>query len=137
MIRGSGASERTWTYRYHDSGDSRGALAEVDARDRLTRYGTLTYDWDASGDLTRKTDTATGDITRYDYDASGHLQDVELPDGRTIDYRVGPTDHLSSVRLVVNASTGNVVQRMKYDAFGNVLQDTNPGLQPFGYAGGL
>jgi RHS repeat-associated protein len=47
------------------------------------------------------------------------------------------TDHLGSVRLVVNAATGEVVQRMDYDAFGRVLQDTNPGFQPFGFAGGL
>jgi RHS repeat-associated protein len=47
------------------------------------------------------------------------------------------TDHLGSVRLVVNAETGAVVQRMDYDAFGRVLQDTNPGFQPFGFAGGL
>jgi len=26
---------------------------------------------------------------------------------------------------------------MDYDAFGNVLVDTNPGFQPFGYAGGI
>jgi RHS repeat-associated protein len=47
------------------------------------------------------------------------------------------TDHLGSVRLVVNAETGQVAQRMDYDAFGRVLSDTNPGFQPFGFAGGL
>jgi RHS repeat-associated protein len=47
------------------------------------------------------------------------------------------TDHLGSVRLVVNAETGAVVQRMDYDAFGRVLQDSSPGFQPFGFAGGL
>ena len=47
------------------------------------------------------------------------------------------TDHLGSVRLVVNAETGAVVQRMDYDAFGRVLNDTNDGFQPFGFAGGL
>ena len=47
------------------------------------------------------------------------------------------TDHLGSVRLVVNAETGEVVQRRDYDAFGRVLSDTNPGFQPFGFAGGL
>jgi len=26
---------------------------------------------------------------------------------------------------------------MDYDEFGNVLLDTNPGFQPFGFAGGL
>ncbi len=47
------------------------------------------------------------------------------------------TDHLGSPRLVVNASTGAVVQRIDYDEWVQVLDDTNPGFQPFGFAGGL
>lgn len=47
------------------------------------------------------------------------------------------TDTLGSVRLVVNADTGVIVQRMDYDTYGNVTQDTNPGFQPFGFAGGI
>ncbi len=46
-------------------------------------------------------------------------------------------DQIGSVRLVVNADTGGVVQRIDYDEFGRVLEDTNPGFQPFGFAGGL
>jgi RHS repeat-associated protein len=46
-------------------------------------------------------------------------------------------DQLGSVRLVVNATTGVVAQRLDYDEFGRVLQDTAPGFQPFGFAGGL
>jgi len=38
---------------------------------------------------------------------------------------------------LVNADTGTVAQRMRYDEFGVVLEDTNPGFQPFGYAGGF
>jgi RHS repeat-associated protein len=41
------------------------------------------------------------------------------------------------VRLVVNATTGAVEQRLDYDSFGVVLTDTNPGFQPFGFGGGL
>ncbi len=47
------------------------------------------------------------------------------------------TDHLGSVRLVVDTSTGQIAQRIDYDAFGRVVQDSNPGFQPFGFAGGL
>ncbi|MBK7591510.1 MAG: RHS repeat-associated core domain-containing protein [Betaproteobacteria bacterium] len=47
------------------------------------------------------------------------------------------TDAVGSVRLVVDATTGAVAQRIDYDAFGNVVLDTNPGFQPFGFAGGL
>jgi RHS repeat-associated protein len=46
-------------------------------------------------------------------------------------------DHLGSPRLVVDTTSGAVAQRMDYDSFGNVLSDTAPGFQPFGFAGGL
>jgi RHS repeat-associated protein len=46
-------------------------------------------------------------------------------------------DHLGSVRLVVDANTGTVLQEMRYDAFGRVIADSAPGWQPFGFAGGL
>jgi RHS repeat-associated protein len=51
-------------------------------------------------------------------------------------YRI-VSDHLGSPRLIVNTATGAIAQRLDYDEFGNVLQDTNPGFQPFGFAGGL
>jgi RHS repeat-associated protein len=47
------------------------------------------------------------------------------------------SDHLGSPRLVVNAQTGEIVQKMDYDEFGVAIEDTNPGFQPFGFAGGL
>lgn len=47
------------------------------------------------------------------------------------------SDHLGSPRLVVNTADSTVLQRMDYDAWGNVTYDSNPGFQPFGYAGGL
>jgi RHS repeat-associated protein len=58
----------------------------------------------------------------------------ESKDGVT--YRI-ISDHLGSVRLVVNSSTGDIVQKMEYDEFGRVLSDSNPGFQPFGFAGGI
>ncbi len=47
------------------------------------------------------------------------------------------SDERGSVRLVVNIADASVAQQMDYDEFGRVLHDTNPGFQPFGYAGGL
>jgi RHS repeat-associated protein len=47
------------------------------------------------------------------------------------------SDHLGSPRLVVNTSTGTTVERIDYDEFGNVTNDTAPGTIPFGFAGGL
>jgi RHS repeat-associated protein len=53
-----------------------------------------------------------------------------------VTYRI-ITDHLGSPRFVVNSSTGAIAQQMNYDEFGNVTSDSNPGFQPFGFAGGL
>jgi RHS repeat-associated protein len=47
------------------------------------------------------------------------------------------SDHLGSPRLVVDTATGAIAQRMDYDEFGNVINDTSPGFQPFGFAGGI
>ena len=53
-----------------------------------------------------------------------------------VTYRV-VSDHLGSPRLIINSETGAIVQRINYDAFGRITLDTNPGFQPFGFAGGL
>jgi RHS repeat-associated protein len=47
------------------------------------------------------------------------------------------TDQIGSPRLVVDVATGAIAQRMDYDEFGQVVNDTNPGFQPFGFAGGI
>ena len=51
-------------------------------------------------------------------------------------YRI-VSDHLGSPRLIVRESDGVIVQRMDFDEFGKVLNDTNPGFQPFGFGSGL
>jgi RHS repeat-associated protein len=71
---------------------------------------------------------------RYIYATHVNIPDYVVTDTAT--YRV-VTDHLGSLRLIVNQSTGSVVRRVGYDAWGNVLEDTNPGFTPFGYAGGM
>jgi RHS repeat-associated protein len=38
---------------------------------------------------------------------------------------------------VVDSASGSIAQRLDYDEFGRVALDTNPGFQPFGFAGGL
>ena len=64
----------------------------------------------------------------------GRLPSYLLKGGNV--YRV-IADHLGSVRLVVNVTDGSIAQRLDYDAWGRVLTDTNPGFQPFGFAGGI
>jgi len=46
-------------------------------------------------------------------------------------------DQVGSLRIVADAS-GNVVKKIDYDSFGNILSDSNPSFEmPFGFAGGL
>jgi RHS repeat-associated protein len=73
-------------------------------------------------------------VSRFVYASKANVPDYMVSGGVT--YRL-ISDHLGSVRLVVNASTAAVAQRIDYDEFGNVLADTSPGFQPFGFAGGL
>ncbi len=78
---------------------------------------------------------ANGDvISRFVYGSRPNVPDYMIRDGVT--YRI-ISDHLGSPRLVVDTTTGSIVQRMDYDEFGNVLLDTHPGFQPFGFAGGI
>ncbi|GAB4181581.1 MAG: hypothetical protein Tsb002_01660 [Wenzhouxiangellaceae bacterium] len=76
-----------------------------------------------------------GNITaRFIYASRANMPDVIQTSAAT--YRL-ISDHLGSPRQVINAATGQIVQLMAYDEFGNVLINTNPGLTPFGFAGGL
>lgn len=68
------------------------------------------------------------------YGTRKNVPDYMINGGNT--YRI-ISDHLGSPRLVVNTQTGEVIQQLTYDEFGIVLEDTNPGFQPFGFAGGI
>ncbi|HET8937489.1 MAG TPA: RHS repeat-associated core domain-containing protein [Polyangiales bacterium] len=100
--------------------------------------GTLVRGWLYGGDSLRP---------MAQLDSTGQIQatfvygtHVNVPDSMVLRsgavYRL-LTDHLGSVRFVVDAANGGILQRLDYDEFGNVLTDTNPGFQPFGFAGGL
>jgi RHS repeat-associated protein len=73
-------------------------------------------------------------ISRFIYGSRPNVPDYMVKAGVT--YRI-IADQLGSPRLVMNVATGQIEQRMDYDTFGNVTADTNPGFQPFGFAGGL
>jgi RHS repeat-associated protein len=172
--------------------------ATYDAQDRLRSFGSVSYDYDANGDLARRSDSSSGRVTTYRHDGLGRLDRVGLPDGRVVDYgidaagrrvskridgalaggflydtgpspvaEIGPSgdvvsrfvygtshdvpdymtkgghtyrlvrDALGNVRLVVDTADGHTTQAIDYDPLGRVTRDTNPGFQPFGFAGGL
>jgi len=175
-----GISGRTYTY---------------SDEDHLLTAGGVTYQYDADGFLTTKTEGS--DITHYSYSSRGELLNVNLPDGTVIEYINDPLgrritkrvdgvitekylwqgltrllavyngsnnfimrfdyadarmpaamtkggityyltyDQVGSLRVVADAS-GNVIKRIDYDSFGNIIDDTNTGFTiPFGFAGGL
>ena len=73
-------------------------------------------------------------VSRFIYATNGNVPDYMTRGGNS--YRI-ISDHLGSPRVVINTATGQIIQRIDYDEFGNVLLDTNPGFQPFGFAGGI
>ena len=73
-------------------------------------------------------------VSRFVYGSKFNVPDYMIKGGVT--YRI-ISDYRGSPRLVIDASTGTITQRMDYDEFGNITLDTSPGFQPFGYVGGV
>jgi RHS repeat-associated protein len=71
---------------------------------------------------------------RYIYGSRDNVPDAAIISGQV--YRF-VTDQVGSVRYVINTGDGSIAQALDYDEFGRVVSDTNPGFQPFGFAGGL
>jgi len=76
----------------------------------------------------------TLDQTYYYGDKPNVPEAMSTADGKT--YRI-ISDQNGSVRLVIDAQSGEVAQQIDYDTWGQITNDTNPGFQPFGFAGGL
>ncbi|MEN0059685.1 MAG: RHS repeat-associated core domain-containing protein [Bdellovibrio sp.] len=172
--------------------------ATYNNQDRLLTYNTLSFSYNANGDLVGKTNNTLGQSTSYQYDVFGNLKQVVLMNADVVQYevdalnrRIGKkvngvlqkrwiymdqyriaaeltasgavskrfvygskgnipdyfisggesyriiSDQLGSPRLVIKISDGTVMHRMRHDEFGRVVEDTNPGYLPFGFAGGL
>jgi len=79
-------------------------------------------------------DAAGNVVSRFVYATGVNVPDYIIKGGNR--YRI-IVDQIGSPRLIVNAATGQIAQQMDYDEFGNVINDTTPGFQPFGFAGGL
>ena len=105
-----------------------------DRRVQRLENGAVTAQYVRAGDrILAELDGAGALVSRFGY-VNGEVPAIMLRGGVT--YRF-VSDMNGSVRLVVDAATGAVAQKLDYDAFGRVLSDTNPGFQPFGFAGGL
>jgi RHS repeat-associated protein len=98
--------------------------------------GVLERGWLWQGSrIVAEVDAASVVTKRFGYVDDSSITPVFMTEG-TQSYRI-LQDERGSVRFVLNTADGSVVQALEYDEFGRVLLDTNPGFQPFGYAGGL
>ncbi|MBN1872891.1 MAG: RHS repeat protein, partial [Anaerolineae bacterium] len=133
------------TYIYNTDG----TLASVQ-----TGGQTISYQYDARGRrVARSVDGnrthawlyGEGAMPLAEYDGSGNLRSVFVYAGASTPVKMVRdgtiyhiiSDHLGSVRLVVDEN-GVVVKQVDYDSFGNVISDTDPNFAlPFGFAGGM
>ena len=143
---GSLASAGSTTYQY----DALGHLLEV-----KTPSETITYTYDGLGRRVGKSINGTlvqgflyadglhpiaeldgqgNVVATFVYGTRPNVPDLMLKGGVT--YRI-VSDPLGSPVEVVDTATGAIVEQIGYDAWGNITSDTNPGFQPFGFAGGL
>lgn len=74
-------------------------------------------------------------VKTFIYASRGHVPDYFI-DQNENSFKI-IKDQLGSIRLVVNTSNGEVIQKMVHDEFGRVIVDTKPHAIPFGFAGGL
>jgi len=143
-------------YYWHDAHDQLTDVARYDWGAYIWKYAR--YRLDAYGRRTTRTVDGVSGVTSYVYEDGALLPIAEfqnstliwrfvygskpnVPDFAVKDgtvYRIF-SDHLGSPRLVVNTTSGAIVQRMDYDEWGNVTEWVQSGLSPipFGFAGGL
>jgi RHS repeat-associated protein len=98
--------------------------------------GTLVRQWLYSDQLhiVAELDGAGALISRFVYGSRPNVPDYMITGGAT--YRI-ISDHLGSPRAIIDTATGLAADLVVYDDFGNIQAETSPGLQPFGFAGGL
>jgi len=119
--------------------DGRNISYDRDALGRITAKrvsGVITKGWIYKDGLKpiAETDASGNVVSVFVYGSSPLTPDYMVKNGNT--YRL-IRDHVGTVRLVIDVNSGVIAQRLGYDSFGNVLSDTNPGFQPFGFQSGL
>ncbi len=137
----------TTTYDYDPLGNLRrvdlsdGTVIEyvIDAQNRRVGRkvnGTLVQGWLYGDQLNpvAETDGAGNIVSRFVYGARSNVPDFMIRGGIT--YRI-ISDHLGSVRYVLDPSTGTIMESLDYDEFGNVDLASNAAFGPFGFAGGI
>ena len=110
----------------------------VDAHDRrIARLEGTTYThhyiWNDKKIIGIADDSGTL-LARFIYGSKEHVPDYMITD--TAEYMI-VSNHLGSPVQVIDVNSGVVIQEIKYNVWGEIISDTNPGFQPFGFAGCL
>jgi RHS repeat-associated protein len=90
--------------------------------------------WEGDLRVAAELDGAGAVVTRFVHGDGDNVPELAIRGGRI--YRL-VTDHLGSVRLVIDSATGEVAARMEHDEHGVATVDEGPLWLPFGFAGGL
>ncbi len=129
----AGGSVERVEYTYDPLG-RRIARRAYDDEDAL--LSTEKYLWNGLTELLAVYDGSNQLQQRFDYLGGGLPVGVEIWDGTGFDYFYLAYDQIGSLRYVFDEA-GSVAKAITYDAFGNVLSDSNPGLNlQIGFAGG-
>jgi len=112
----------------------------VDANNRRTARLTGAtvnnyYVWGSHNELLALLDSSGNITARFVYGTKSNIPDY-MYDSGGVEYKI-VSNHLGSPVLVIKSSTGTIEEEIQYDDYGNILSDTSPGYQPFGFAGCL
>ncbi len=111
--------------------------ATYDDQDRLITYNTLSFTYNANGDLQTKTNNTLGQTTQYVYDVFGNLTQVTLPNTTLITYEIdglnrrvgrkinGVLDkrwiYMDQYRIAAETdASGAITKRFVYGSKGNI-----------------
>ncbi|AFY00973.1 hypothetical protein Bdt_1274 [Bdellovibrio bacteriovorus str. Tiberius] len=132
------------TYGYDSNSNRNGGTigaqpttATYDDQDRLLTYNTLSFTYNANGDLLTKTNSATSTTTQYVYDVFGNLTQVTLPSGAVITYEIDALNrrtgklvngvvqkrwiYMDQYRIAAELNaTGTITKRFIYGSKGNI-----------------
>jgi RHS repeat-associated protein len=146
-LRTKTTASGTTTYTYDGAGNLRHVVLPggktidyvVDAQNRRIAKkvnGLISQQWLYSDQLhiVGELDASATLTTQFVYGSRDNVPDYMIRGGIT--YRM-ISNQLGSPRLIVSIADGFVAERLEYDEFGIILTDSNPGFQPFAFAGGL
>ncbi|MNK07404.1 tRNA(Glu)-specific nuclease WapA precursor [compost metagenome] len=132
------------TYSYDTNSNRNGGTvgstpttATYDDQDRLLTYNTLSFTYNANGDLTSKTNHTLSQTTQYVYDVLGNLRTVTLPSTTVIEYEVDGLNrrigkkvngvlqkrwvYMDQYRIAAELdATGAIAKRFVYGSKGNI-----------------